>query len=71
MQPHTIDTRWVKFHFVRKILVSPIFLHCFTFSLRYFASRGPLQPFGFASLRQPDDFVAGASRLCVEINSRF
>jgi hypothetical protein len=28
-------------------------------------------PFGFASLRQPDDFVAGASRLCVEINSRF
>ena len=47
------------------------FSHYFTFSLRYFASRGPLQPFGFASLRQPDDFVVGASRLCVEINSRF
>jgi hypothetical protein len=42
------------------------FSHYFTFSLRYFASRGPLRPFGFASLRQPDDFVAGASRLCVE-----
>ena len=30
------------------------------------ASRGPLRPFGFASLRQPDDFVAGASRLCIK-----
>ncbi len=40
-------------------------------SLRYFASRGPLRSFGFASLRQPDNFVAGASRLCVEINSSF
>ena len=71
------------------------FSHYFTFSLRYFVSRGPLRPFGFASLRQPDDatacapygarpvasgnlttssqvhLVAGASRLCVEINSRF
>ena len=33
------------------------------------APRGPLRPFGFASLRQPDDFVAGASRLCVKNQS--
>ena len=44
--------------------------HCYkTTNLQFFsafsASRGPLRPFGFASLRQPDDFVAGASRLCV------
>ena len=25
-----------------------------------------MRPFGFASLRQPDDFVAGASRLCIK-----
>ena len=33
------------------------------------APRGPLRPFGFASLRQPDDFIAGASRLYVKIIS--
>ena len=27
MQTHTIDTRWVKIHFVEKILVSPIFFY--------------------------------------------
>ena len=28
------------------------------------AARGPLRPFGFASLRQPDRFATGASLLC-------
>ena len=30
------------------------------------ATRGPLRPFGFASLRRPDAFGTGASRLCVK-----
>ena len=71
MQPHTINTPMGEDSFRQKNSRIFHFPHYFTFSLRYFASRGPLQPFGFASLRQPDDFVAGASRLCVEINSRF
>ena len=95
MQPHTINTPMGEDSFRQKNSRIFHFSHYFTFSLRYFASRGPLQPFGFASLRQPDDatacapygarplasgnlttssqvhLVAGASRLCVEINSRF
>ena len=33
------------------------------------APRGPLRPFGFASLRQPDACGAGASRLCGKQNA--
>ena len=32
-------------------------------------TRGPLRPFGFASLRQPDACGAGASRLCGKQNA--
>ena len=60
LQHHTSDTQLVKIHYVRKILVSFISPQNFTFSLRYSASCGPLRPFGFASLRQPDDATACA-----------